>query len=502
MKVFGSIERLVSLIFRKDSQAVTLRPNQSTTYTASRDVQLPPGDAAHVLVSADSTQAFTNKTFDADGTGNSITNIENENIKAAAAIALSKLAAVTTSRALVSDGSGFVSAHGSTTSTEVGYLSGVSSAIQGQFEGIRWKKPVRVVATANVVIASELENGDTLDGVTLATGDRVLLTAQSTGSQNGIYVVAASGAASRALDADASSEFPGMYVHVNEGTAGADTLWVCSNNENFVLGTDTPSFSRHYFVTAATAGSALSYTAGVLEVGVDNSTIEVSSDALRVKDAGITNAKIATGIDAAKIADGSVSNAEFQYLGNVTSDLQTQLNGKASTALSNLASVAINTSLVSDTNATDDLGSLSIAWRDAYLSRALVLKEGTASAAQANAIQILAPTDVTASGYNFVLPANAGSSGFVLSTDGSGNLSWVSNASSSSFAADWATADGTSKAITHNLGSKDVIVQVYDKTNDQTIEVDTVIRTDTNTVTLTASEAPGASSWRVLILKI
>jgi len=77
------------------------------------------------------TQTFTNKTIDADGTGNSITNIENANIKAAAAIAVNKLAATTVSRALVSDGSGFVSA-ATTTSTEIGYVNGVTSAIQTQ----------------------------------------------------------------------------------------------------------------------------------------------------------------------------------------------------------------------------------------------------------------------------------------------------------------------------------------------------------------------------------
>jgi hypothetical protein len=82
-------------------------------------------------VTADSTNTFTNKTFDADGTGNSITNIENADIKAAAAIALNKLAATTVSRALVSDGSGFVSPS-ATTATEIGYVNGVTSAIQTQ----------------------------------------------------------------------------------------------------------------------------------------------------------------------------------------------------------------------------------------------------------------------------------------------------------------------------------------------------------------------------------
>lgn len=64
MNIFGSWRSLVSAVFAKDSQAITLRPNQATTYTAARDIQLPPGDAAHVLQSADSTQTVSNKTLD------------------------------------------------------------------------------------------------------------------------------------------------------------------------------------------------------------------------------------------------------------------------------------------------------------------------------------------------------------------------------------------------------------------------------------------------------
>ena len=81
------------------------------------------------VMTISSTDTLTNKSIDADT--NTITNIENADIKAAAAIAVNKLAAVTVSRALVSDGSGFVSA-ATTTSTEIGYVNGVTSAIQTQ----------------------------------------------------------------------------------------------------------------------------------------------------------------------------------------------------------------------------------------------------------------------------------------------------------------------------------------------------------------------------------
>jgi len=87
--------------------------------------------ATDTLVGKATTDTLTNKTIDADGTGNSITNIENANIKAAAAIAVNKLAAATASRALVSDSNGFLTA-ATTTAAEIGYVNGVTSSIQTQ----------------------------------------------------------------------------------------------------------------------------------------------------------------------------------------------------------------------------------------------------------------------------------------------------------------------------------------------------------------------------------
>ena len=65
---------------------------------------------------------------------------------------------------------------------------------------------------------------------------------------------------------------------------------------------------------------------------------------------------------------------------------------------------------------------------------------------------------------------------------------------------DWTS--GTSLIVTHNLGSEDVFVQIVNKNNSELILIDTVEFTDTNTVTLTASEAPTGSGWRVMLLKL
>ena len=99
-------------------------------------------------------------------------------------------------------------------------------------------KRVRCAATTAVTKATGVENGDTIDGVVLATGDRVALLAQAAGAENGIWVVAASGAPTRSLDFDESAEvLPGTLIVVSEGTANKDSIWQLTTNEAITLGT-------------------------------------------------------------------------------------------------------------------------------------------------------------------------------------------------------------------------------------------------------------------------
>lgn len=95
--------------------------------------------------------------------------------------------------------------------------------------GLIWKDAVRVAATSNVTVSAP---GTTIDGVTLASGDRVLLMGQSNTVENGIYTYNGT-ALVRAADADTNAELrPGTAVTVSEGTA--------NGNHTFVLITDGP----------------------------------------------------------------------------------------------------------------------------------------------------------------------------------------------------------------------------------------------------------------------
>lgn len=115
----------------------------------------------------------------------------------------------------------------------------VSAAVAG----LSWKNKVRAATTANGTLSTAFANGQVIDGVTLVTGDRILVKDQSTGSQNGIYVVAASGAPARATDADSGAELVNASCYVSEGTINADKQFVCTTNAPITVGTTVITFT-------------------------------------------------------------------------------------------------------------------------------------------------------------------------------------------------------------------------------------------------------------------
>jgi len=185
------------------------------------------------------------------------------------------------------------------------------------------KDSVRVATTANITIASDLNVGDTIDGVTLADGDRVLVKDQTTASQNGIYVAGSSPV--RSADANASDEVTsGMFVFVEEGTTNADNGFVLSTDGTITLDTTNLTFTQFSGAGQIVAGDALSKSGNTLNVNDDNITLEVNSDNLRIK--GITTTAIGD------LLIGAATNGGYSRLVKPSSDDALLTMGTAGTA--------------------------------------------------------------------------------------------------------------------------------------------------------------------------
>jgi len=102
--------------------------------------------------------------------------------------------------------------------------------------GLKTRIITRVATTANINLSNALENGDTLDGITLATGNKVLVKDQTDATENGIYNVVASGAATRDTDYDTVAELAGQLVIVQEGSTNADKIFLCTTDNSGSIG--------------------------------------------------------------------------------------------------------------------------------------------------------------------------------------------------------------------------------------------------------------------------
>lgn len=147
--------------------------------------------------------------------------------------------------------------------------------------GQRVRDSVRVATTAAGTLATSFENGDSIDGVTLVTGNRILIKDQASGAENGVYTVNASGAPTRATDFDSASGevMGGSTFWVNEGTVNADTAWTLTTNDPIVVGTTVLAFTQSSGLGQVTAGTGLTKSGNTLNVGTASATrIVVNAD--------------------------------------------------------------------------------------------------------------------------------------------------------------------------------------------------------------------------------
>jgi len=172
-------------------------------------------------------------------------------------------------------------------------------------------------ATLTLSTALDIAGGD-LDGDTdIVVGDRIIVNGETNKAHNGIYVITSTTVLTRALDFDTPTEAAGGdFVFITHGTTYNNSGWVLAEGVG-TIGTDPFDFVQFSGLGQVTAGDALSKTGNTLNVEVDNSSIEVFADALRVKALGITDAMLAGSISSNKLADPLYFTDESSTQGSV-----------------------------------------------------------------------------------------------------------------------------------------------------------------------------------------
>jgi hypothetical protein len=321
--------------------------------------------------------------------------IVDADINSAAAIAQSKISGLTTSlgeklalaggtmTGAIAMGTNKITGLGTPTDgTDAATKNYVDSAAQG----IDWKASVRAATTANVTLASALENGDTLDGVTLATGDRVLVKNQSTGSENGIYVVKASGAPDRSTDADTGAELTSNFaVFVEQGTTNADQGYVLTNDGAITVGTTALTFTQFTGLGQIVAGTGLDKNGNTLDIDstvtTNDGTQTLTNKTINGSNNTITNVSLTSGVTGTlPVANGGTG---ITSLGTgIATFLETPSSSNLAAALTDEAGSGTVAFTTSPTFVTPTLGAAtatSIALPDALVGSALATASTSAT---------------------------------------------------------------------------------------------------------------------------
>jgi hypothetical protein len=227
-------------------------------------------------------------------------------------------------------------------------------------QGIDAKASVVVATTANITLSGT----QTIDGISVSVGDRVLVKDQSTASQNGIYLCASS-TWTRTTDADSWTELVAAFTFVEKGTSNSDSGWICTVDAGGTLGSTSVTFAQFSGAGQITAGDGLTKTGNTLNVGTASSgRIVVNADNIDLATSGISAGtyqsvtfdaygRATAGTNPTTIAGYNISNAytktEIDSIFGSTTAAATSASN-AATSASNAATSASNAS-TSETNA-------------------------------------------------------------------------------------------------------------------------------------------------------
>ena len=359
-------------------------------------------------------------------------------------------------------------------------------------EGLHIHASVEAVTTAN--IPDLADPPATIDGVTLTDQMRVLVKSQTTQSQNGIYVYdLATTALVRASDFNSAAEIAGGdFVWSTGGTLYDNTGWVQTEPVNTV-GTDPIVWQQFSGAGSYLNGNGLTLTGNVFAIDtavtVDVSTAQTLTNktltspvvsGLYLSDnnivvEGTDNTHETTVNFTDPTADRTITFPDATGTVAFTADITSAINALSTTDIEEGTNQYFTDERAQDAVGNIVLGSnsLAVAYNDSTpsitfdttLATTSYLSKSSGLAVDISALETKLVTD------SFTKKATAN----------------VGNGTNTSF------------AVTHNIGTRDVQVQVYDNATYDTVEVD-VVRTDANTVTVSFTTAPTLNAYRVVVI--
>jgi hypothetical protein len=418
--------------------------------------------------------------------------------------------------------------------------------------GLDVKQSVRAATTATVNLSTGVQNGSIIDGVTLATGNRILIKDQGVGgvahADNGIYTVNATGAPTRATDFDSTAEVtPGAFTFVEEGTANGDSGFVVATNGTITVGSTAILFTQFSGTGQITAGEGMSKDGSTLNVNDDDVTIYVDgNDDLAVKSSatagqvlrsmgsgtaewgaldlddsdavtgtlaisnGGTNASDAatarTNLGLAIGTDVQAYDAELAALAGLSSAANKlpYFTGSGTAALTDLTSDARG--LLDDATYADMRTTLGLVIGTNVQAYSATLASVSASTYVGDDSITTLGTITTGTWNGTTIAIANGGTAATSAADARTNLAATTSGTTSTpvlarIAKQGNTAHSggvSTTTVTHNFGTTDVIVQVYQVSTGETVIAD-VVRTNSNTVTVTINGTVDTNDFTIVV---
>lgn len=233
-------------------------------------------------------------------------------------------------------------------------------------QGLDVKDSVRVATTGNITLSGT----QTIDGISLSAGNRVLVKNQSTASENGIYDVVSGGSWTRSADANISAEVTsGMFVFVEEGTTNADSGWVLTTDGAITLGTTGLAFTQFSGAGQTIAGDGLTKTGNAIDVvTADAGRIVVNADSIDLATTGVSAStyqsvtvdaygRVTAGSNPTTLAGYGITDAQgldatLTALAGLSTSADKYIYATASDTFTTGTITSFGRSLVDDTNAS------------------------------------------------------------------------------------------------------------------------------------------------------